>query len=163
MLKTFPLPALALLLCSALSAQTTERDVLANAGGTADIPGYTITWTLGETFVATRENADATIILTEGFQQPESGMVPTFDLPGDDQTVTVAPNPAGNSLTISLSKMPAVPLRATLTDAAGRSVREETVTGQTTTLDLQGLPAAWYFLSLSDGKTWSRTVKVVKQ
>ena len=148
-----------------LSAQSTERDVLANAGGTAVIPGYIVTWTLGEAFVATRENAMAQIIITEGFQQPDSiATVPTIELPGEGgPTVTVSPNPAGNSLSIMLSENPANPVHLQLTDANGRNLREETLSSQATSLDLRGLPAALYFLSLSDGKDWAKTLKVVKQ
>lgn len=170
MLKTFPLPALALLLCGALSAQTAERNVLANAGGTDSISGYIISWTLGETFVDTRYAHNCVVILTEGFQQSEAPAnfqcPPEYvavDGPAEGSRIHVFPNPTQSTLTIDLGQQPAAPLRATLTDAAGRTLRTLTLTEATTVLDLHELPAAWYFLAFSDGKNWAATVKVVKQ
>jgi len=150
---------------ASLSAQTVERDVLANAGGTDPLPGgYTVSWTLGEAFVATRTSADLQIIVTEGFQQPDSlGIIPTIDLPDAIGQITISPNPAGNALSIMFSELPSALLRARLIDAGGRTLREATLTDLTTVLDLTGLPAAWYVLSLSDGKGWVRAVQVVKQ
>lgn len=48
-----------------LAAQTTERDVLANAGNTVTLSsGHTVSWTLGEAFVATHENITSLMQLT---------------------------------------------------------------------------------------------------
>jgi len=169
-LKTlFPLVcvlALAACPCRYLAAQTAERTVLANAGAAASIAGgHHISWTLGETFVATRTDAGAppVLVVTEGFQQPNSGTVPTVDLPDAAGQVTVSPNPAGDALNIALSELPAASLRITLFDLNGRILREDALTGLTTTLDLRGLPAALYILTLTDGKGWARAVQVVKQ
>ncbi len=168
MLKTIACLALLLALCAAsLSAQTKERDVLANAGGTATISSagnnYTVSWTLGETFVATRQSTSPALIITEGFQQPDSGIVPTIELPNALGQVTIAPNPAGDALHISLSALPTAPLRAALLDLSGRTLREAALTDVRTTLDLRGLPAAGYVLSITDGKGWVKAVQVVKQ
>jgi len=170
MLKThLSVLAIALLTCGVLGAQSAERDVLANAGGTAIIPGYTITWTLGEAFVQTRYATDCVVVLTEGFQQsaPAPGFLcPTVGVegPADGSLITVFPNPAESTVPIDLGRMPvATPLQAVLTDVAGRTLRTIALTEQTATLDLSGLPAALYILSLTDGKGWARAVQVVKQ
>lgn len=129
---------------TALSAQTAQRTVLANAGTTATLPNnYTVSWTLGEAFVATRTATAAKLIVTEGFQQPESGTVPTIELPDAIGQVTISPNPTGNALTIALLQMPAVALRARLIDASGHTLREADLHDLTTVLHLTGLPAAW--------------------
>ncbi len=170
-LKTlFPLAcALALAACPYryLPAQTAERTVLANAGGGASIAGGRhISWTLGEDFVATRASANAPVVyVTEGFQQPNSGTVPTVDLPDAIGQVTVSPNPAGDALSITFQEAPpaGLRLRAHLADAGGRILREVEIADPATTLDLRGLPPAWYALVLTDGNTWVRSVGVVKQ
>jgi hypothetical protein len=164
MFKKCSLLALALLLYSTLSAQSTERTVLANAGGSTAIPsGHTVTWTLGESFVATRASATSPVLLvTEGFQQPTSGTVPTLDLPDAAGQVTVSPNPADDALRIALSEPPAMPLLITLLDLNGRILREEALSDLATTLDLRGLPAALYILRLTDSKGWLRAIQVVK-
>lgn len=164
MLKTFHSAAFALLIYSPLFAQTVERDVLANAGGTATLPNnFTVSWTLGEAFVATRQNTPDTILVTEGFQQPETGIIPTLELPDAVGQITIAPNPAGDALYISLSAIPTVALRASLLDLNGRALREAALNDLHTTLDLHGLPASTYVLSLTDGKNWTRALQVVKQ
>jgi len=148
-----------------LAAQTTERDVLANAGNTVTLSsGHTVSWTLGETFVATRSSPNLQIIVTEGFQQPTNGTVSTaFDLPDAIGNVIVSPNPTSNTLNITFSKMPLAPIHARLADASGQTVWQLRLSEVTTVLDLTGLPASWYILSLTDGKQWIRGIKVVKQ
>jgi len=171
MLKThFSAFALALLTCGVLGAQSAEREVLANAGGTASITGYTVAWTLGEAFVQTHYDTGCVVVLTEGFQQsaPAPGFLcPTVvgvEGPTDGGLITVFPNPAESTVTIDLGRPPAAaPLRAVLTDVAGRTLRTVALTEQTATLDLSGLPAALYILSLTDGNGWARAVQVVKQ
>ncbi len=152
---------------NAIFSQTVERDVLANAGGTALITdSMTVTWTLGETFVATRNSGQPQIIVTEGFHQPEDTIpitIPTIELPDTGGKVTISPNPTNGMLDITLSTLPNAPLHVTLSDLSGRILREIRITDLTSTLDLQGLPAAIYILSLSDGKQWVRSMKVVKQ
>lgn len=149
---------------NALFAQSAERSVLANAGNSALITGgYSVAWTLGESFVATRADTDLQIVVTEGFHQPEQGTVPTIDLPNQPGQITIAPNPAGNTLNITFPVLPATPLHALLTDAAGRTLRETDLLDLSTALDLAGLSPAWYALILSDGKNWIRSVKIIKQ
>jgi hypothetical protein len=148
-----------------LNAQVTEREVLANAGNTATLSsGYTVSWTLGETFVSTRTSLMDSLIVTEGFHQPEDGIIsPTLDLPDAGGKITVSPNPTNGVLDITLSALPATPVNATLSDLGGGTLRKIIITDLVTSLDLQGLPAAVYMLSLTDGKQWVRSVKVVKQ
>lgn len=148
-----------------LAAQIKERDVLANAGSTATLSsGHTVSWTLGETFVATRSSPNLQIIVTEGFQQPTDGTVSSaIDLPDAIGKVIVSPNPTSNTLNITFSKIPLAPIHARLADASGRTVRQLRLSELTTVLDLTGLPASWYILSLTDGKQCIRGIKVVKQ
>jgi len=148
-----------------LNAQITEREVLANAGNTVTLSsGHTVSWTLGEAFVATRTSLMDSLIVTEGFHQPEDGILtPTLDLPDAGGKITVSPNPTNGVLDITLSALPAAPLNVTLSDLSGRTLQKIIITDLATSLDLQGLPAAVYILSLTNGKQWMRSVKVVKQ
>lgn len=160
----FLLLLLAATLSMPLMAQTAQRTVLAQAGGSAILPNnYTVCWTLGEAFVATRQGPDAQIMVTEGFQQPERGTVPTVELPDAKGTVSLSPNPTGGTLNITLSAMPVTSIRAFLSDANGRTLREIQLTELNTPLDLSDLPSAWYALTLSNGKNWMRTVKIIKE
>ena len=67
------------------------------------------------------------------------------------------------ALGITLSALPLSPRHVTLLDLTGRQLRESTLTDLYTELDLQGLPGALYILSLTDGKQWVRSIRVVKQ
>jgi hypothetical protein len=155
---------LAGILSPPLTAQTAQRTVLAYAGGTETLPNnYTVCWTLGEAFVATKQSIDTKIIVTEGFQQPECGTVPTVELPDAKGTVSISPNPTGSTLNITLSAMPTASIRAFLSDAGGRTLREVQLMELNTPLDLSNLPTAWYALTLTDGKNWVRTVKIIKE
>ena len=164
MLKTTLCLVLFLTFSVNLFTQTTERDVLANAGGTATLPNdFTFSWTLGEAFVATRQNTPTLIVFTEGFQQPEDAAVSTIELPDALGQIIISPNPAGDVLFIALSALPNTPLRAVLLDLNGRSLRETLITDLRTSFSLLGLPAAGYVLSITNGKGWAQAVQVLKR
>lgn len=149
------------------NAQTIERDVLANAGRTDTLllnPSniYTVSWTLGESFVATRQSVNPEVIATEGFQQSETGTTPTIELPETFGKIIVSPNPVGDVLQIAFSVLPTAPVRAVLSDLNGQTLRAIEIRDQVSLLDLGGLPTATYILSLTNDKNWARATQVVK-
>ena len=91
-----------------------------------------------------------------------SKAVSTIELPEALGKVTVSPNPVFDALQISFSKLTTSPVRAVLTDLNGRTLHSTEIHNQETVLDMNGLPAAVYILSLTDGKRWTKSVKVVK-
>lgn len=145
-----------------ISAQTIERQVIANAGGYGENNGILVSWTLGE--VATATLIDDTIILTQGFQQPsDTVIVNVVELSYDDIIVKIYPNPIQNDLIVEVFEFPPVPLFISISDPAGKTLIEQKLTGLTTSLDVSNLPSALYFIQLSDGKSWMKAVKIVKK
>lgn len=143
----------------ALRAQNIERHVLATAGGFGEQNGVSVSWTLGEAATATL--ADGTIVLTQGFQQPGNDTTTTaVGQSIGNFIVKIYPNPAGDALTLELPLE--MQLQASLSDAAGRTLAAQVVSGTTASFDVSQLPAAAYFLRLSDGKSWVKTVKILK-
>lgn len=83
---------------SAIQAQDLlAPEVIASAGGHSEKGGYHISWTLGETAVATYEMGD--MLITEGFQQPfdkDVGIHPNEM----NWNISVFPNPVESELRI---------------------------------------------------------------
>lgn len=145
------------------SAQSLERQVLAASGGYSVNNDFSISWTLGE--VATETLTDYKLYLTQGFQQPDSsGVVPVIELPYGNILVRVFPNPVNDVLNVEVSALlrPGS-IKIGLTDLNGRLITEQKLDGLTSTIEMRQLPASTYFLYLTDGKTWVKSVKILKQ
>jgi hypothetical protein len=79
-----------------LRAQTTEQRVIASGGGNSKaINGYDISFTVGETVIATIGNNP---VCTEGFHQPSQAK----DFPQGNQPLVIYPNPVKNTLYVRL-------------------------------------------------------------
>ena len=156
--------AFGLTLALGAAAQTQLTPQTFATGGARGV-GTTVvlTYTIGQPFAASLANVGATLLLTQGFQQPllngpasrpapavTSGRQPTT------LEVSVYPNPTPDRLhvqfTAGATELPAT-LTATFTDAAGRTVLRQPFSPSAglTTLDLGALPEGTYLLLVQDG------------
>ena len=139
-----------LLLPAWQSAQSVDRSVVAQAGGTAATPTIVLEWTLGELATAT----DATtgdLWLTEGFHQPTLEVRP-LAVADAAVEVTVFPNPFLRELIVSRPASDDRSLRYRLSDATGRRVVAATrlADGDRVRLSLPALASGAYVLTLLD-------------
>lgn len=156
---------LSIILISAftLSAQV-KQEVIASAGGqnkSAD-NSISISWTLGETIVPTYVSADGSLILTHGFQQKLiiDNVEKNLEVP---VSVTIYPNPAGESVNIRFESPVDTQIMIQLLDGQGRIIRNDKIepTLLEKILNLQDIPSGTYFLRLIKGKL-SNVYKIVK-
>lgn len=143
------------------NTQSLSRSVISAAGSSNE----QLSFTVGETVIAT--GSGPSIILTQGFQQPDR-LFPDFVHPlGRETTFELYPNPAKQSLTLELNTSMAFKLLISFTDMRGRSVLKEQsllVQNQTATdFDVSTLASGAYvmILRLEDG-TASRSIRFQK-
>lgn len=133
------------------------------AGGTASGSGGSVTYTLGQT--AVQHAAGNGRHVAEGVQQPYEIQASGESLyPGITLEARVYPNPTRRSVRLRVANYP-IPgegLSARLHDGNGRLLRQFTVSGPETEIDLEPLPAATYHLRVADRGSLLKSFKIVK-
>ncbi len=137
----------------ASNAQSLDRQVIGSAGGYEEQGGYSLSFTVGEPVVETA--ISGTLVLTQGFQQPDDVTVGINDVVKIDMDYSIFPNPTANQLTVQLTADKVVEVYISLHDMLGKELsqlnRKVLVDGVTQQqYDLTSLAAANYMLVLSD-------------
>ena len=159
-MKKQPLLLICCLFLSSISfAQTTlERQVIGSAGSYATSGDISVSATVGET--ATETAISGTLILTQGFQQPNQedfvGIEDEWNIIVD---YNIFPNPTADKLIIELNTDKRIDLNFDLYDLRGRATPVDRISQQIqgkvkTEMNLTSLAEGTYLLSLSnkDGK-----------
>lgn len=136
-----------------VNAQSLERQVIASTGGYSEANGVSLSFTVGEPVIETA--VSGSIVLTQGFQQPDDITTGINDKPSVTVNYTVFPNPTANSIQIDLQSDKNVEVELALYDIQGqrismfdKSTRIEGTAHEE--MDLSSLAAAQYILVLSD-------------
>ncbi len=137
----------------AAQAQSLERQVIGSAGGYEEEAGYSLSFTVGEPVVETA--IAGTLVLTQGFQQPDDVSVGVNDVVKFNMDYIIFPNPTMDELTVQLSADKVVEVTISLYDLLGQKLelmdRKVLVDGVTTSkYNLASLAAANYFVVLTD-------------
>jgi hypothetical protein len=121
-----------LALSTASRAQFIERDVLAAQGSvvTNQQANLSLSSTIGESIVLTRSNAG--FILTEGFQQPNDGIIASLPQWGNE-TVSIHcwPNPFVETFNLKIQPSQSADFKLSVNDMAGRKIREDQIVSVT--------------------------------
>ncbi|MCO6492885.1 MAG: T9SS type A sorting domain-containing protein [Phaeodactylibacter sp.] len=146
------------------------RQAIAIAGGYGVNSGanLSISYTVGEVAVQTREAPGAGIILTEGFQQPDDDVIIGTKEPFSlcELGITVFPNPVSQVLNIRLEAPLSRPVTASLFSPSGQVVRAVEMATGDAQLDMSRLPGGVYVLRFAQGgKVYSpcRVLKVASR
>ncbi len=144
----------------ALISQSMERQVIASTGGYAETSTLQVTSTVGQTIQATASSTY--FIITQGFQQPESGLVGVeeFEI---EMSVDIYPNPTTEQLIIQILTPKVMRISARVLDMQGKemgisftNVHFSAHTQQS--LDVSTLPTGQYLVSFFDEKSDLGTV-----
>jgi hypothetical protein len=144
---------LALLLFSGMvyGQSSINSQVIAAAGNSGNTNTTVINYTLGEP--VTDQYASNTVILSQGFQQPEgAGSVALEDVQ-NLMDLLIFPNPSSGEISIAFDTRKKLDLNIKLVDISGRVVRDlgdrVSVSGKETLhMDLTDLSSGVYFLRL---------------
>ncbi|MEO0898155.1 MAG: T9SS type A sorting domain-containing protein [Bacteroidota bacterium] len=142
---------------SVVCAQHLTPEVVASAGESFETQWVSLDWTLGEIMT---ETFDGTLILTQGFQQPEdratSIEAPLADL-GD---IKVFPNPTRDAFFIEMEHGKSMAI--SLFDMSGRIVHQQRISESQTEINLSSLSRGIYILRMADGKNAVRSMRIEK-
>lgn len=144
-------------MAGALRAQSLSPEVVATAGETYSSGTVIVDWTLGEIMT---ESYDGTLVLTQGFHQPELKITSIKTPLADLGPVKVYPNPSTGRISIEREK--SGELQVLLLDMSGRVILQQQTAAVLTELELSHLATGIYILRLSDGKQASRTIRIEK-
>lgn len=149
-----------------LFSQSISRSVIASAGDFYSNGSISVSWTLGE--IATETYTAGNLVLTQGFQQPDTIKGPgnfIQGFPSDNFSVKVYPNPASDYLNIVIKGNDDMNLQIALFDAIGRNLLIDKINAgePEKTLDVSLYRPGIYFLKIAtvDGRS-IRTFQVTK-
>ncbi|MDX1905387.1 MAG: hypothetical protein SF053_00010 [Bacteroidia bacterium] len=134
---------------------TLDRQVLSTAGQYTVNGTFSLSYTIGEPIVTTAITLNGTVILTQGFQQPEGGTV-GLDKPLELLVdYSLSPNPTPGPIQVNLATDRPLSLVLAVFDAQGRatSVPEQRVrvlSNAEVRMDLSLLADGYYFIGLLD-------------
>ena len=133
--------------------QSLERQVIGSAGGYDVAGGVSLSFTIGEPVVETA--ISGSVVLTQGFQQPDDIGVGIKEEIKIKMDYTVYPNPTENLIFIEMTTEEQVEVKITLVNTLGQTIDELSMTSLVNgtvkeTMDLSLLAAANYILVMSD-------------
>ncbi len=132
-----------------------EQNVISAGGNTNTTAGGTLTWTIGETSIATIESPDHH--LTQGFNQGWLHFLSVESF-STKINVEVYPNPATHYVNISSDKKS----QLQIFDVNSKMIKSTSVAKESQ-LDLSDLTAGIYFFTFSRNNTQIKTIKIVIQ
>ncbi|MEO0469011.1 MAG: T9SS type A sorting domain-containing protein [Bacteroidota bacterium] len=132
-----------------------ERSVIAPGGIYGSNGTLEISSTMGQIEVRTLLSLNGTIVLTQGFQQPENLSTGTGELIDIVVDYNIFPNPTTRWLTVELNAAKPAEIELGLYDIRGRSIgvpnQKHTISGPfETRFDLNNVTDGFYFLGLKD-------------
>jgi hypothetical protein len=143
-----------------ISAAMAQQTVPA-AGGDARGSQGSVSYSLGQTFFTTHYGTQGSV--APGVQQPYEITVITGVQEKDfDLAITVYPNPASHSLTLSTGNYQASGLSYLLYDLHGSILESSNITATLTHIEVGHLPHATYFVKILDGQKGIKTFRIVK-
>ncbi len=152
------------LLIAAVTArgQILSPTVLSSSGAYYSSANSSLSVTIGEMTMVETFTASS-IILTQGFQQPEDFNVGIISVAEPGWNITAFPNPASNYVTVQLNGSAASNVSLSLYDIAGKLVSDfgslQNPAG--TTLNLSNLAAGAYVLHFTSS-SHSQNIRLVK-
>lgn len=135
--------------------------LISSAGTTGTIPGYTLSWSVGEPVVFTA--TAPTAILTQGFHQSKLVITSTQELLNNLSKILVFPNPFQESFSVQ-NDGNFTWLEYSITNIEGKTLRNGHFTDQLQSFDMKGYASGVYFLTVKNARNNQfQTFKILKQ
>ncbi len=155
--KTIASIALVLLGFGGLYAQET----VSTTGGNAIGSGGSLSYTVGQVVYTTHTGTNGSV--AQGVQQPyEISTVTGFNETTIHLEIVVYPNPTTNLLQLKVESQELEDLRFQLIDLQGETIENKKVLEMQTTISMEALPKAVYFLNVISNNQAVKTFKVLK-
>ena len=135
------------------------QETVTAAGGEATGTGGTASYSVGQVVYTTNTGTNGSV--AQGVQQPyEISVITGINETAINLEMIVYPNPTKNYLTLKVEDN--VNLSYQLYDLQGKVIEDKKVTADNTTIKMEALPKATYFLKVTDNNKTVKTFKVIK-
>ena len=132
-----------------------------SAGGEATGAGGTTSYSVGQVAYTTNTGTNGSV--AQGVQQPyEISTTVGIDETSINLELSVYPNPTTNYLTLKVDNFELSTLNFQLIDLQGKVIENKKVNANSTTITMETLPKATYFLTVTDNKNTVKTFKIIK-
>ena len=140
-----------------------SQEVLPSSGGDATGSGGEISYSVGQVFVQTSYNSNESIL--EGVQQPyEISEISNLEKAESiNLELSAYPNPASNYLLLQVNNIEFAGLSYRLYNINGELISDGNVLSNTTSIQLETLQPATYFLKITRGTKEIKTFKIIKK
>ena len=132
-------------------------------GGDASGSGGSASYSVGQVVYTTNTGTNGSV--AEGVQQAYEISVVTEieEATGINLSVKAYPNPTANYLTLSVEEFDISNLSYQLYDMQGKLLQKETITSNQTSIDMNNLVPASYFVKVTQNNTEVKTFKIIKK
>ena len=135
------------------------QETVTAAGGEATGTGGAVSYSVGQVVYTTNTGTNGSV--AQGVQQPYEIYVTTsVNQTAINLEMIVYPNPTTNYLNLKVEDN--VNLSYQLYDLQGKVIENKKVTADNTTIKMEALPKATYFLKVTDNNKTVKTFKVIK-
>ena len=143
-----------------IHGQPQTQQVIATSGGNDQNSDSSIEWTLGEPVIATLSTG--TIVLTQGFHQPDLEVTVIKSLDGLPYTVEAYPNPTDELLMIQMKNAEARDFQYLLYDMTGKVLEQKKLESDITAINMLNYPAGVYLLKVMQMDNEIKTFEIIK-
>lgn len=149
------------LLVLSIIISTNAQESVLPSGGNALGAGGTVSYSIGQIFYTTSLGSAG--FTTQGVQQPyEIFVVSGLEETQVDVTISAYPNPVVNFLTLRINNMEQQKLHYQLIDITGKTIKEQRITNQHTTINLSQISPTTLLLVVLNGGRNVKTFKIIK-
>ena len=143
---------------SVIQAQNT----IPSSGGEASGSGGSASYSVGQIVYTTNTSTSGSV--AQGIQQPyEISVITSLEEAKDiSLEIVVYPNPATDFIRLKIENYEADNLSYQLYNSNGTPVQNDIIQGRETTISMQNLLPATYFLKVSDNNIVVKTFKIIK-
>ena len=133
------------------------------AGGNATGSGGMVSYSVGQVAYKTHTGTSGSV--SEGVQQPyEISVVTAIDeAKSINLSVSAYPNPTTDYLTLSIDELEISTMWYHVYDVTGKLIQSEKITGSHTTIGMNNLVPATYFVKVIQGNQEVKTFKIIKK
>ena len=142
------------------AGSVTAQTVISANGGMATAAGAKVSWTIGETIVATVGDANNT--LTQGFHQSKLTVTAINDIQIAGVEIKVYPNPTSDFVTVHFSKVMEKPTYM-LFDLSGRLIQQKNIESTDAKIDMTSYAGGSYILKVNSGQKPLQSFKIIKR
>ena len=140
---------------------SSAQEATLSSGGNASGANGSASYSIGQTIYTTHTGTNGSS--AQGVQHPYEIYVTTgIEFTEIDLSFTAYPNPATNTLNLSIENTTLDKLSYQLITSSGELVYDNTITSTLTSIDIAGLPNAIYFIRVMRDTKLIKTFKVIK-